>query len=209
MTESGHSALSYEHAGKIEAQLRAEVADLLARAEAADQADGVDGMSIPEELARREDRLAKLAEARAKECFEREMAEHNAKLACSGSLALASLNRTCRNHVPTFPQRSLPWLLTRAACGGLRSASDCRTRRALLHLSYSYAAPFGLALLVTQNPLLPCWITYPHYLVGIEGDRRSIVNNVGQLNKGCHIHYLSRKWVDQYYHFSYFVGFDC
>jgi hypothetical protein len=44
-------------------------------------------MSIPEELARREERLAKLAEARAKlearakERFEREMAEHCAKLA--------------------------------------------------------------------------------------------------------------------------------
>ena len=84
---SRHSALSYEYAGKIEAQLKAEVAELLARAEAADQADVVDGMSIPEELARREERLAKLAEARAKldarakERFEREMAEHRAKLA--------------------------------------------------------------------------------------------------------------------------------
>ena len=55
---SRHSALSYEHAGKIEAQLKAEVADLLAKAEAADQADMPDGMSIPEELARREERLA-------------------------------------------------------------------------------------------------------------------------------------------------------
>src|SRR6202162_6242937 len=64
---SRHSALSYEHAGKIEAQLKAEVADLMARAEAADQADIPDGMSIPEELARREERLAKLAEARAKQ----------------------------------------------------------------------------------------------------------------------------------------------
>src|SRR5271154_3587161 len=84
---SRHSALSYEHAGKIEAQLKAEVAELLARAEAADQADVADGMSVPEELARREERLAKLAEARAKlearakERFEREMAEHRAKLA--------------------------------------------------------------------------------------------------------------------------------
>ncbi len=59
-------ALSYEHAGKIEAQLKAEVAELLAKAEAADQADVPDGMSVPEELARREARLAKLAEARAK-----------------------------------------------------------------------------------------------------------------------------------------------
>jgi transposase len=84
---SRHSALSYEHAGKIEAQLKAEVAELLRRAEAADQIDIPDGMSIPEELARREDRLAKLAvarakiEARAKERFAREMAEHEAKLA--------------------------------------------------------------------------------------------------------------------------------
>lgn len=84
---SRHSALSYEHAGKIEAQLKAEVADLMARAEAADQADIPDGMSIPDELARREERLAKLAEARAriearaKERYEREKAEHEAKMA--------------------------------------------------------------------------------------------------------------------------------
>src|SRR5271166_3982040 len=84
---SRHSALSYEHAGKIEEQLKAEVSDLMARAEAADQAEVPDGMSIPEELARRKERLAKLAEARAKlearakERFEREMAEHRAKQA--------------------------------------------------------------------------------------------------------------------------------
>jgi hypothetical protein len=71
---------------------------------------------------------------------------------CSGSLALASPNRTCRNHVPTFPQRSPPWLLATAACGGLRSTPDCRPRRTYLHLSYSYASPFGPALLVTQGP---------------------------------------------------------
>ncbi len=84
---SRHSALSYEHAGKIEAQLKAEVADLLARAEAADKADIPDGMSIPDELGRREERLAKLVEARAKiearanERYEREKAEHQANLA--------------------------------------------------------------------------------------------------------------------------------
>jgi transposase len=84
---SRHSALSYEHAGKIEAQLKAEVADLLARAEAAEQSNFPDGISIPEELARREDRLDKLAaaratiEARARERFGRELAEHEAKLA--------------------------------------------------------------------------------------------------------------------------------
>jgi transposase len=83
---SRHSALSYEHAIKIEAQLRAEVAELLALAEAADTADLPDGLSVPQELARREDRLARLAEAKAKmeararERFAREQAEHEAKL---------------------------------------------------------------------------------------------------------------------------------
>ncbi len=62
---SRHSALSHERAGKIEAQLQAEVADLMAKAEAADQAGVPDGMSIPEELARRERRLAAIARARA------------------------------------------------------------------------------------------------------------------------------------------------
>jgi transposase len=84
---SRHSALSYEHAGKIEAQLKAEVADLMARAEAADQADVADGMSVPAELARREARLAAIAaakvkiEARAKERYAAEQAEYDAKLA--------------------------------------------------------------------------------------------------------------------------------
>src|SRR5260370_42001958 len=64
------------------------------------------------------------------------------------SLALASLNLACRNPVPAFPQRSPPLLLTTAACGGLRSTPDCRPRRALLHLSYSCASPFGPAILV-------------------------------------------------------------
>lgn len=63
---SRHSSLSCEHAGKIEDQLKAEVAELFAKAEAADQADLPDGLSIPDELARREERLTKLAEARAK-----------------------------------------------------------------------------------------------------------------------------------------------
>ena len=84
---SRHSALSHERAGKIEVQLKAEVAELMAKAEAADKADIPDGMSIPEELALREKRLKKLAEARckiearAKERFERERADHEAKLA--------------------------------------------------------------------------------------------------------------------------------
>jgi hypothetical protein len=93
---SRHSALSYEHAGKIEAQLTAEVAELMAKAEAADAADIPDGMSIPDELARREERLRQIAaarakiEARAKERFAREQAEHEAKLVARAAKTAAT-----------------------------------------------------------------------------------------------------------------------
>ena len=73
---SRHSALSYEHAGKIEAQLKAEVADLMAKADAADATDIPDGMSVPDELARREERLRRIAEAK--------MAAREAKIAATG-----------------------------------------------------------------------------------------------------------------------------
>src|SRR3979411_75413 len=69
-----------------------------------------------------------------------------------GSLALASLNLACRDHLPTFPQRSPPSLLTTAACGGLRPAPDCRPRRALLHLSYSSAPFYADGAFVTHDP---------------------------------------------------------
>src|SRR5215213_7062715 len=93
---SRHSAQPYEHAGKIEARLKAEVAELMAKAEAADHADRPDGMSIPDELARREDRRRLLAEARskvearAKERHERERAEYEAKLAARAAKAAAT-----------------------------------------------------------------------------------------------------------------------
>src|SRR4051812_38275185 len=105
---SRHSALSYEHAGRIEAQLKAEVADLLAKAEAADRSALPDGLSIPEELARREERLAKLAEARSKiearaqERFEREQAEHEARLAARDAKAAAT-GRKPRGKPPQPP----------------------------------------------------------------------------------------------------------
>lgn len=85
---SRHSALSYGHASTLEAQLEAEVQERLELAEAADQSTVPDGVSLPEESKRREDRLAAIAaaakakiEARARERFEREQAEYEAKLA--------------------------------------------------------------------------------------------------------------------------------
>jgi transposase len=84
---SRHSALSYGHARKIEKQLKKEVKQLLRLAEQADGVNTPDGMSIPEELERRELRLAAIAEAKAKiearaeERLERDQAEHQSKLA--------------------------------------------------------------------------------------------------------------------------------
>ncbi|MDF9391900.1 MULTISPECIES: IS1182 family transposase [Methylococcus] len=96
---SRHSALSYEHANKLEAQLKQEVAELLALAEACDRADVPDGLSIPEELAIREDRLAKIGEAkrkievRAMERCTREQAGYEAKLAAREEKEKASGRR--------------------------------------------------------------------------------------------------------------------
>ena len=93
---SRHSALSYEHASKIEAQLKQEVAELLALAESEDRADVPDGMSVPEELAIREARLTRIAEAkakleaRAKERFAQEQAEYEAKVAAREALTSAT-----------------------------------------------------------------------------------------------------------------------
>jgi transposase len=90
------------------AQLKAEVAELLAKAEAADRSDLPDGLSIPDELARREERLAKLTEARARieararERFEREQAEHEARLAARDAKA-AKTGRKPRGKPPQPP----------------------------------------------------------------------------------------------------------
>ncbi len=62
---SRHCALSYGPAETIEAQLKIEVQQLLTLAETADGVNVPDGMSVPEELQRREDRLAATADAKA------------------------------------------------------------------------------------------------------------------------------------------------
>jgi hypothetical protein len=84
---SRHSALSYGHAERIEAQLKVEVEELMKLAEAADQSWLPDEVRLPDEIKRREDRLAAIAaakakiEARAAARFERAQAEYQAKLA--------------------------------------------------------------------------------------------------------------------------------
>ena len=124
---SRHSALSYEHAGKIEAQLQAEVADLMAKADAADAIEIPDGMSIPDELARREERLRRIAEARAtiearaKERHAREMAEHEAKMAAREAKIVA------RRVLAPWPTGSHP---TRPTARRSARATDVPPRRA-------------------------------------------------------------------------------
>ena len=75
---SKHSALSWGHIQKLEKQLREEVQELMGLAEKADAAEEAKGMDIPAELERREDRLKALEEAKAKlvqRAAEREKAE--------------------------------------------------------------------------------------------------------------------------------------
>jgi hypothetical protein len=84
---SKHSAVSYGHA--VEQMLLAseQITELLAKAESAESTPLQDGLTIPEEIKRREDRIAKLGEAvkvmeaRAKERLLEEQAEYEAKLA--------------------------------------------------------------------------------------------------------------------------------
>jgi len=93
---SRHSALSYGHAERLEAQLETEVQELLALAEQADTGAVPEGMSLPEELARRQERRAVIAEAKARiaaraaERHAREQAEYEAKVAARQAKAQAS-----------------------------------------------------------------------------------------------------------------------
>ena len=102
---SKHSALSYGHIKKLETQLKAEVAKLLALAEAADNEKIPAGLNLPDEIARRCDRLKAIAaaktkiEARAKERFEQEQAEYTDKLAKREARATDS-GKTPRGKAP-------------------------------------------------------------------------------------------------------------
>jgi transposase len=62
---SKHAAVSYARAGEQMQQLDLEIAQLLAKAEAADATPLEDGLSVPQEIERRVERKAKLAQARA------------------------------------------------------------------------------------------------------------------------------------------------
>ena len=84
---SKHSAVSYERAGAMVAQLELEVQQLLAKAEQADATPLQAGLTIPAEITRRQERQAALAlaraeiEARAHARYTAQLAEHEQKLA--------------------------------------------------------------------------------------------------------------------------------
>ena len=107
---SRHSALSHGHIEKLEVQLKAEVAELFALAESADQANVPDGVSLPEEIKRRQDRLAAMAAAkfkiaeRAAERHAREQAEYEQKLAARA----AKQERTGRKPGGKAPEPPVP-----------------------------------------------------------------------------------------------------
>src|SRR5438874_7908978 len=84
---SKHHAVSYKRLLEVEAKLRSEVEELFTLSEQSDQPEVPDGLVVRDEIARREDRLARLAEAkavlqaRAAERTATEQAEYEAKLA--------------------------------------------------------------------------------------------------------------------------------
>jgi hypothetical protein len=84
---STRKAVSYKRLQEVEAQLQAEIEELFALGAQSEQPGVPDGLVVSKEIARRQDRLARLAEAkavlevRAKERVTAEQAEYEAKLA--------------------------------------------------------------------------------------------------------------------------------
>ena len=84
---SKHSAVSYKHAGEQIELLRKEVEELTAKAEQIDNVPLDDGLSIPDEIVRREERIKNLKqareviEARHEEVREQKQAEYEEKMA--------------------------------------------------------------------------------------------------------------------------------
>jgi len=104
---SKHSAVSYQRAGEMIVQLELEVQQLLAKAEQADATPLQDGLTIPAEITRRQERKAALAqarveiEARAQARYAVQLAEHEAKL--SERAAKAERGEKVRGQPPQAP----------------------------------------------------------------------------------------------------------
>lgn len=106
---SKHSAVSHGHATEQMQLLSDQIAQLLAKAEAADSTPLQDGLSIPEEVKRRQERISKLKEAvseierRAAERTELEKAQHEALLQERAAKAAATGGKP-RGRAPKPPE---------------------------------------------------------------------------------------------------------
>jgi len=106
---SKHSAMSHGHLEEQMKLAQDQIAELLAKAEDADSVPLQDGLTIPDEIQRREDRLAKLREAkkvmeeRAAERFKKERAAYEAKLAAREQKE-KNTGRKARGKKPKPPQ---------------------------------------------------------------------------------------------------------
>ena len=106
---SKHRALSWDHATKLQQQLQAEVDELLRLAETADADSIPDGMNIPEELTRRQERLAAIAaakqeiERRAAKRYEQEQELYAQKIAARQAKA-EHTGRKPRGREPQPPE---------------------------------------------------------------------------------------------------------
>jgi len=110
---SKHKAMSYEHACKLEEQLKLELEQLWAQSEAEEGTDvKKPGLNIPEEIQRREDRLAGIERAkieitrREKERYEKEKAEYEAKMEAREAKEKETGKKT-RGKAPVEPKEAI------------------------------------------------------------------------------------------------------
>jgi transposase len=105
---SKSKAVSYKHLLALEAHLRAEVEELFALSERAEQGDLPDGLVVSDEIAIRQERLARLAQAkavlqaRAQERSALEQAEYDAKMH-ERAEKVRQTGKTVRGRVPKPP----------------------------------------------------------------------------------------------------------
>jgi len=110
---SKHKAMSYEYACKLEEQLKEELAQLLAQSETEEVADAnKPEFNVPEEIRRREKRLATIERAKAeiakreKERYEKEKAEYDAKMEARAAKESVT-GKKARGKVPTEPKEEI------------------------------------------------------------------------------------------------------
>jgi predicted house-cleaning noncanonical NTP pyrophosphatase (MazG superfamily) len=123
---SKHKALSYEYGCKLEEQLTEEVEELMEKAEEADAKRLPEETSVPEEIARREERLKKIREAkqtieeRAQKRYEAEKAAYEEKWKSAGK---RKSGPAAKNQVPSRRLRKTP-----VPSRTIRSTSPTRSR---------------------------------------------------------------------------------